>query len=225
MERRTFLLATGGTLSIAGCLSDGGPEEIEGEGDVEIVDTELLEEPSRDGSTPVSWLRVDVENSGDGPHGQLEIESEFLADDGSVLDEGTHRTSYLPAETTLRYYLDGDFEMDEVDDVENEIVEANARIESSLLDVTVENTELNLGGDVLTVLGDLEGDVAGADPLLVVAAIYDESGRLRGTGTDIKFDPDPDERIEIDANSDGFRAPESSDEIESYDVLAFDGYT
>ncbi|ELY62772.1 hypothetical protein C490_17192 [Natronobacterium gregoryi SP2] len=219
-----MLLATGGVATVAGCFSTDGTEQADATAD--FVDSNVLTAPPRDGSTDTSWLRIDIENDTSAPHGRLEAESRVRSEDGTTMVTGEHVTSYLPANTTLRYFVDAEFEVDAVDAVENDVVEANTRVESTQLDdVTVRNTDLSAGGDVLNVTGEFSVGVDEAERLVVVALIYDEAGRLRGTGTDIKYTLDTTEPVEFGANSDGFRAPAGSTPLESYDVVVFDGYT
>ncbi|ELY47983.1 hypothetical protein [Natronorubrum bangense] len=225
MKRRGLLLATAGAVTVAGCSSDDEQTaDGEGEAAAEIIEWDVFAAPARGGGSDRSWLRVAVENETAVPHGRLEITSTFRSADGSVVADGTHITSYIPPETTLRYYVQSNFEVDEVDTVDNEFVDANTQVARSALDaVSVQNTELSAGGDVLNVTGDLEFDAVESDRIVVVAPIYDEDGWLRGTGTDILYDPSPTATSEFGANSNGFRAPEGSAVLDSYDVLVFGG--
>ena len=221
MKRRGFLLATAGAGTVAGCSSDD-EHTADGEATAEIIEWDVFAAPARGGGSNRSWLRVDVENETTVPHGRLEISSAVRSADGAVVADETHITSYIPPETTLRYYVQHDFEVDTVDTVDTEFVEANTRVARSRLDaVSVRNTELSAGGDVLNVTGDLELDGVESDRIAVVAPIYDENGRLRGTGTDILYDPPPTATVEFGANSNGFRAPKGSARLDSYDVLVF----
>lgn len=231
MERRTFLMATGGTVTIAGCTTGENTEDENAddendedaddrEASIEIVDSTVIDASSDDGAAD-PWLQVDVENETDVPHGGIRIESEVLADDGTVLASNEHITSYLPPETTLRYFHEGHFEMDEVDSIEHDVVVAHAQVRSTELeDVTVTDTSLSVGGDLINVVGDLELADPDHERVVVVAPIWDDAGRLRGTGTYIENSPT--ESFEFSADSSGFRAPGSAEPIDSYDVLVFD---
>ncbi|CAI50907.1 uncharacterized protein NP_6254A (plasmid) [Natronomonas pharaonis DSM 2160] len=229
MERRAFLMATGGAATIAGCTTGGNTEEENGdveyaddrEASIEIADSTVI--GASDDNVADPWLQVDVENGTDVPHGGIRIESEVLDDDGTVLASNEHITSYLPPETTLRYFHEGAFEMDEFDSLEHDVTDAHAQVRSTKLeDITVTNTSLSAGGDLINVVGDLDLADSDHDRVVVIAPIWDEAGRLRGTGTYIENSPT--ESFEFSADSSGFRAPGGAEPIDSYDVYAFDGF-
>ncbi len=233
MERRTFLVTTGGAVTIAGCTTGENRDDENGddedrddaeaedrEASIEIVDSTVIDDSSDDGAAD-PWLQVDVENETEVPHGGIRIVSEVLDDEGTVLASETHTTSYLPPETTLRYFHEGSFEMDEFDSIEHDIEVAHAQVRSTELeDVTVSNTDLSVGGNLINVVGDLELADPDHDRVVVVAPIWDEAGRLRGTGTYIENSPT--ESFEFSADSNGFRAPDGAEPIDSYDVHVFD---
>lgn len=216
------MLAVAGSVAVAGCSST---EDVDGdeEGDAELLETDAFTAPSVDGGGNVSWLRIDVENRADAPHGRLEVGFEVTSADGTVIERGSRVASYLPPADALRLYVAGDFEMEEFDAVEAEIVAASARPERSRLEeATVSDTELSVGGDLINVTGELDVGDLDADRIAVVAPLYDADGRLRGTGLDVLYDPSGPEPVEFGANGAGFRAPEGSAPIDSYDVLVFD---
>jgi len=233
MERRTFLVTTGGAVTIAGCTTGENRDDENGddedrddaeaedrEASIEIVDSTVIDDSSDDGAAD-PWLQVDVENETEVPHGGIRIVSEVLDDEGTVLASETHTTSYLPPESTLRYFHEGSFEMDEFDSIEHDIEVAHAQVRSTELeDVTVSNTDLSVGGNLINVVGDLELADPDHDRVVVVAPIWDEAGRLRGTGTYIENSPT--ESFEFSADSPGFRAPGGAEPIDDYDVYVFD---
>lgn len=230
MHRRSVLVATGGMLAVAGCVSNGEAEEENGEADdeaeeasAEIVETEIVEAPAQGTSgEDVVWLQVDVENPTTAAHGGIRLESTVIDEEGEELLSETHLTSYLPAETTLRYYHRGEFPPEDVDDFEVDVTEAHPAVRASELeDVSIESTELSAGGDLVNVQG--EAEVANNDELdriMVIAPIYDEAGYLRGTGTATEYNPEP--TFEFGADSSGFRAPHVAETITDYDVFLFD---
>ena len=224
-------MATGGAVTIAGCTTGENTDDENGdveddedaddrEASIEIVDSTVIDASSDDGAAD-PWVQVDVENETDVPHGGIRIVSEVLDDEGTVLASETHTTSYLPPETTLRYFHEGSFEMDEFDSIEHDIEVEHAQVRSTELeDVTVTDTSLSVGGDLINVVGDLELADADHDRVVVVAPIWDEAGHLRGTGTYIENSPT--ESFEFSADSSGFRAPGGAEPIDSYDVYVFD---
>ncbi|NGM69749.1 hypothetical protein G6M89_12140 [Natronolimnobius sp. AArcel1] len=220
MHRRG-ILAAAMAVAVAGCSSDEDDSAAhEGEADAEIVATDLLE-----GETSgTGWGRIEVENPTAAPHGRLEIDASILDEDGDILAEATHISAYIPPETTLRWYVRATAENDRLEggDIIAEITEATTQPERTRLDdATVHATDLSVGGDVVNVVGELDVPSTDKQRVTVIALIYDVDGRLRGTGTDILYDPEPGTAVEFSANSNGFRAPAESPSIESYDVFAF----
>ena len=192
------------------------------EASAEVVDSELLTEPN---GNDVPWVQVDVENETDVAHGTVRVESRFLSADGSVLDTREQFASYLPPETTWRYYLRSDADVDEVDTVENEIVTDYPQVRSEELEeVTVSNTSMATGADLVNVTGTLEVDDPDVDRVVIVALIYDEHDQFLGTTNTVKPSFDPTQPVEFSSDSDGFRAPAEADEPDSFEILVFDDH-
>ncbi|WP_228434406.1 hypothetical protein [Natrarchaeobaculum aegyptiacum] len=222
-------MATGGLIAGAGCATNEEATDENGqrldedqEGSAEIVGTDVIEAPAQGTSgDDVPWLRVDVENPTDAPHGGIRLDSTFY-DDGNELSTETFRSSYLPAETTLRFYHRGESDPEELEEVEVEIVEAHPQVRGTELEgISVGTTDLSVGGDLINVQGEAElGTDDEFERVTVVALIYDEAGYLRGTGTATEYGPT--ETFEFGADSSGFRAPHVADPIDDYDVLFFD---
>ncbi len=228
MDRRSFLMVTGGMVTVSGCMGESFNDEAEGgessdedgEATAEVVETDVFADQSS-GTRERNWVQVDVENETTVDHGRVRIETTVLAEDGTELAADEHLTTYLPAETTLRYFHREEFELAAVDAIETEIVDAHSTVDSvALEDAVVSETSLSVGGDLINVVGNLELETTDLERAVVVAPLYDEAGRLRGTGTHIENNPA--ETFEFGANSAGFRAPSESDDIDSYDVLVFD---
>lgn len=223
MHRRSVLVATGGLLTVAGCVSNDDTDDEQQEATAEIVGTEVIDAPETGtAGEDVPWLQVDVENQTDAPHGGISLESTFYDDEASELLTETHLTSYLPAETTLRYYHQGDVTVDELEEIDVEIVEAQSQVRGTELeDISVETTDLSVGGDLINVQGEAElGTDDEFERVTVVALIYDEAGYLRGTGTATEYNPT--ETFEFGADSTGFRAPDVADPLDDYEILIFD---
>lgn len=222
MHRRSVLVATGGLLTVAGCVSNDEPNGEEQEASAEIVGTEIIDAPET-GTTgeDVPWLQVDVENQSDVAHGGISLESTFYDDEGEPLTE-THRSSYLPAETTFRYYRREELPVDELEEVDVEIVEAHSQVRATeLAGISVENTELSVGGDLINVQGEaVLSDTDEFERVTVIAPVYDEAGFLRATGTATEYSPA--ETFEFGADSSGVRAPHVADPIVDYEVRFFD---
>lgn len=227
MNRRGFLVATGGTLALAGCASNGGDDDDEAtvrEGTAEIVESEVFAAPlfSSGGGEEVPWLQIDVENSSDAPHGRLRVESRFLSD-GEVITTHEATTGYLPPETTWRYYTrEEQLDLEAIDDVETEIADAEPQAMSTELEAaTVLEENFSVGSTTVSISGEI--DLGDEDPetVAVVVPVYDEGGRLRGTLTDTESDPTS--SIEFSADTAHFRTPHERDEPDSYEILVFDG--
>ncbi|WP_241431450.1 FxLYD domain-containing protein [Natrialba hulunbeirensis] len=201
VNRRKFLLGSSVALStaLAGCASDG-TEEVEGgtrdenggengsgngdtesseSADVEILDSELVIEPGS-WSTDV-YVEATVENSGEVPSGDIELQADWYDEDGNYLDNDNARlTSLKDGETWLAriYFLGTDAE--DVDDyeLEGEFDEDDYEPTEGL---SLADSNMEVQADELTVEGEVENNTGEEQSYVeVVATIYDDDGNVLG---------------------------------------------
>ncbi|THE64730.1 hypothetical protein D8Y22_11510 [Salinadaptatus halalkaliphilus] len=219
-------------LAIAGCTwTDRSTEDHQSTGEdtaetasADISSSTVVAAPYRPpAGVDVPWIRLEITNEATAPHGRLEVVSTVDSTTEAAVESHQRFVSYVPPETTLRYYVRTNLEFDEFDDVTTDITDATPQIDSTQLEPTVERTNFSAGSSLVSVTGELEVDATELSRLFVVALVYDEEGQFRGTGTDIKTDPNLSAPIEFNADSDGFRTPVGNAQPASYEILAFDG--
>lgn len=193
VNRRKFLLGSSVALTsaLAGCASDG-TEEVEGgtrdengnaesneSADIEILDSELVIEA---GSWPTDvYVEVTVENSGDVPSGDINLQADWYDEDGNYLDNDNARlTALKDGETWLArvYFLGTDAEDIEDYELEGEFSEDDYEPTEGL---SLANSNMEVQGDELTVEGEVENNTGEEQSYVeVVATIYDEDGNVLG---------------------------------------------
>lgn len=162
---------------------DDEDDEDIGEADLEIVDHELVVEEG-DFTTDV-FVEVTVDNTGDAPSGDVELQVDWYDADGNYLDNDTGRLTTLGAGETwsARVYHLGTAAED-IDDYEIEGEFAEEAYEPpegiSLVESSMEVIEGDYD-DELVVEGLVENDSGEDQPYVeVVATIYNANGVVLG---------------------------------------------
>jgi len=202
MNRRSMLAGAGVSLTalIAGCTEssdveggsrdgeEGTDEESTDEertsANLEIVDHELVVEEG-DFSTDV-YVEATVENTGDAPSGDVQLQADWYDGDGNYLDNDTGRLSTLGvgetwsarvyhlgsgAENIDDYEIEGEFDEDTYEPPEG----------VSLVDSSLNVQEDDLGDMEVVVEGRVENETEEDQSYVeVVAIIYNDSGDVIG---------------------------------------------
>lgn len=195
---------------------------------VEVVDSEVLTAPFfPDGEgSDVPWIQIDVENPTGVLHREVRVESRLRDDDNSVLDVREGFTLVLPPETTWRYYLRQDETMavEDIEEVENTITGQETGMRGEVIEnARVLDASMSFDGSAVTVTGEVDIGDTNASRITVVALIYDDEGRFRGSVSDVETDPQATDTVAFDAGLVGFRAPSSMADPDSYELLVING--
>jgi len=202
VNRRSLLVGVGTSFTalVAGCTGssdvEGGSREDDGSDDpentegssesaeLEIGDHELVVEEG-DFSTDV-YVEATVENTGEVPSGDIELQADWYNSDGNYLDNDTGRLASLGAGETWAarvYHLGTGAE--DIDDYEIEGEYAEDAYEEpegvSLVESSMSVEEGDLGDLEVIVEGRVENETDEDQSYVeVMATIYNDSGHVLG---------------------------------------------
>jgi hypothetical protein len=220
LSRRTFIGAASIT-ALTGCYgttdntrdeSSNDEPETTPRASVEITSTTLIDGASVTASESgqVPWAYVDVENTTEVDHGRLDLQLRFYDDADELMDTRRGSVELLPGETTWRHYQrftkgrDLDEGRDIVQNIEADILEADRRaITNPPATADVVKSEMVAEPESgVTVTGEISTGETGVEgTLYVIAQVYDDAGRLRGTTFDSRDSLSANARWRFEASS------------------------
>lgn len=158
--------------------NSGGADE--GTPAIEIVEHELVVDEG-EYITDV-YVEALIENTGDAPSGNIELQADWYNADGNYLDNDIGwLVSLAPGESWQArvYYLGSNGEEVEDYEFEGEFDEEPANVNPDGLDLL--GSEMNVGEDEAVVTGEIENTTDETeDYVAAVAKIYDEEGVVLG---------------------------------------------
>ncbi|MDJ1433539.1 FxLYD domain-containing protein [Halostagnicola sp. A-GB9-2] len=239
MQRRDVLMGSGAAFSLilAGCAGDDA-EDVEGgtrdddngtgddngssgSADLEIVDHDLVVEEGAF-STDI-YVAATVENSGDEPSGDIELQADWYDSDGNYLDNDAGRLTSLEAGETwsARVYHHGSGTEDVEDyELEGEFDEDAHEPADGL---TLADSTMEVRDDELVVEGEIENETGEEQSYVeIVAKVYDEDGVALGDEWTNVTDLRADETWAFDVEYFSADIRNRIDEAEDHDILIKD---
>jgi len=253
MERRYFL-GIAGSVSLAGCSSEGDSTDSEAtptenqegssatptptrtatpaenqEAAVEIAGSDFIMGDSvtapPDGQIP--WARTEVENTSPVDHGGTRTELRFYDTEDTLIEAREGYTPYLSANTVWRDYIRYYTDTpEELDRVETRVVENDPVVNGTeIAEATIISSEMTADPESGVDLA-AEVDLGGANPdrVTVVGLFYDAQGRFRGALRDV--DTNPTDTVAVSTGSITIRTPPNLEDqqVESHELVVLDGY-
>lgn len=160
--------------------TEGDDDENEGTPALEIIEHELVVEEG-EFSTDV-YVEALIENSGDAPSGNIELQADWYNADGNYLDNSRNWLVSLGAGESWEariYHLGSNSETVDDYELEGEFTEEPAAINPAGLELL--DSEMQVGENEVVVTGEIEntsGEIQ--NYVAATAKIYDEDGLVLG---------------------------------------------
>lgn len=235
MHRREYLglFGAGSLTFIAGCSSsdsDGSsedPGQETSEASIEIARSEyiLANSVTSQQDTEIPWGVVDVENTSQAPHGPAQLQIRFYDSDENLLEsmDGAN-ISYIPAETTWRYYQRYYTETpDQLETVEARIVQNSPVVNAPQIEGEILNSNLDVDPEAgVDLAAEVDIGDTSVDRISAIGLLYDDSGSLRGSISRVIRNPG--DTVAISGGTLARTPPSLEDEqITNFELLLFDG--